>query len=437
MTPPRAPSAAPAAHPTRNPGRTDRAPWWVRPGLDIDRTGRLRIAGRDAETLAREHGTPLFVYDRARFAELARRLQAAFTATGLPFRLRFAMKANPSPAVLEVFRALGAPGSSEGVGIDACSPGEVLRALECGWRPDEISFTGTNVSERDLDVLLGHGIHVNLDAISQVERYGRRAPGSRIGLRIDPGAGAGYNEHLEYSGDRPTKFGIEPERLDTALAAAARHDLVVDTIHFHAGSGWLADGLAGFERSLPVAVDAVHRARAAGHPIAEVNVGGGLGMPAREEEQGVDLAAYAAVIARHLGPLGVTVGCEPGDGLSKDAAILLGEVVTIETRRGVTFVGLDLGWNVNCSFFIYKFAQELVLCRDASAPRTETVTVAGHINEASDVFAEDYPMPRVEEGDIVAILNAGGYLEAMSSTHCLRPMATAVFLDRPLDAASP
>ena len=120
-----------------------------------------------------------------------------------------------------MFRGLGAPGTPESVGIDACSPGEVERALACGWQPDEISYTGTNVSERDLDVLLAHGVHVNLDAISQVERYGRRAPGTTIGLRIDPGAGAGYNEHLEYAGDRPTKFGIGLERLDDALAAAA------------------------------------------------------------------------------------------------------------------------------------------------------------------------------------------------------------------------
>lgn len=406
------------------------APWWVRPGLDIDPAGRLRIAGRDAEALAREHGTPLFAYDRARFAENARRIQAAFERAGLPFRLRFALKANPLPEVLEVFRGLGPPGSPESVGIDACSPGEVIRALECGWRPDEISFTGTNVSERDLDVLVGHAIHVNLDAISQIERYGRRAPGTRIGIRIDPAAGAGYTAHLEYSGDRPTKFGIGLERFDDALAACARHGLVVDTIHFHAGSGWLDDGLPGFERALPAAAEAVGRARAAGHPVAEVNVGGGIGMPAREVERAVDLDAYAAAIARELGPLGVTVACEPGDGLTKDAAILLGEVVTVETRRGVTFVGLDLGWNVDCSYFIYRFAQELVLCRDGAADRTGSVTVAGHINEAGDVFAEDYPMPPVAEGDIVAFLNGGGYKQAMSSTHCLRPMAGAVFLDR-------
>ncbi len=405
-------------------------PWWVRPGLDIDQAGRLRIVGHDAEVLAREHGTPLFVYDRARFAENARALQGALGRTGLPYRLRFALKANPLPEVLEVFRGLGAPGTPGIVGIDACSPGEVERALACGWRPNEISYTGTNVSERDLDALLAHGIHCNLDAISQIERYGRRAPGAAIGIRIDPGVGAGYNDHLEYAGDRPTKFGIGLERLDDAVAAAAHHDLRIDTIHFHAGSGWLADGLADFERALEAAVEAVVRLRATGHTILEVNVGGGLGAPAREDEHAADLDAYAGVLARHLGPLGVTIACEPGDQLSKDAAILLGEVVTVERRRDVTFVGLDIGWNVNCAYFIYRFAQELVLCRDAGAARTQAVTVAGHINEAGDVFAEDYPMPAVREGDMVALLNAGGYLQAMSSTHCLRPTGAAVFLDR-------
>ena len=405
------------------------APWWVRPGLDI-KDGRLRICGVDAEALARDHGTPLFVYDRERFAENARRLQAALAATGQPFVLRFALKANPLPEVLAVFRALGAPGSPDSVGIDACSPGEVEHAIEQGWRPEEISYTGTNVSDRDLAVLLRHGVHINLDAISQIERYGRHAPGSVMGIRIDPGTGAGYNEHLHYAGDRPTKFGIGLERLDDAIAAAASHRLAVDTVHFHAGSGWLADGLAGFEQALVRAVEAVAVLRAAGHEIREVNVGGGLGAPARQDERGVDLDAYAAVLARHLGPLGVTIGCEPGDYLTKDAAILLGEVVTVERRRDVTFVGLDIGWNVNCSYFIYRFAQEFVVCRSAAAPRTEAVTVAGHINEAGDVFAEDYAMPPAEEGDMIATLNAGGYLQAMSMTHCLRPTGTAIFLDR-------
>ena len=402
--------------------------WWRRPGLE-SRDGRLTICGEDAEGLARQHGTPLFVYDRARYAENARRLQDAAARANIPFRLRFALKANPLPEVLEVFRGLGTPGSPESVGIDACSPGEVLRALECGWRADEISYTGTNVSERDLDVLLEHGIHLNLDAISQIRRYGRRAPGSTIGLRIDPGAGAGYREHLEYSG-KPTKFGIGLDRLEEALAVSREHDLTIDTVHFHAGSGWLGDGLASFEAALVRAVEATEWLLAHGCPITEVNVGGGVGVPARDDEPKVDLDAYAALLARYLGPLGVVIAAEPGDYLSKDAAILLGEVVTVEERGGVTFVGLDIGWNVNCAYFIYGYLQEILPAATVDAARTEVVTVAGHINEASDVFASDYPMAPIGEGDIVAVLNAGGYLQAMSSTHCLRPTGTALFLDR-------
>jgi diaminopimelate decarboxylase len=402
--------------------------WWRRPGLE-SRDGRLTIAGEDAESLARLRGTPLFVYDRARYAENARRLQDAADRAGVPFRLRFALKANPLPEVLEVFRALGTPRSADAVGIDACSPGEVLRALECGWRADEISYTGTNVSERDLDVLLEHGIHLNLDALSQIRRYGRRAPGRTIGLRIDPGAGAGYREHLEYSG-RPTKFGIGLDRLEEALAITREHDLTIDTVHFHAGSGWLGDGLSAFEAALVRAVEATEWLTDRGCPIAEVNVGGGIGVPARDDEPAVDLDAYAALLARHLGPLGVVVGAEPGDYLSKDAAILLAEVITVEERGGVRFVGLDIGWNVNCAYFIYGYLQEILPVALVDAPRTAVVTVAGHINEASDVFASDYPMAPVAEGDILALLNAGGYHQAMSSTHCLRPTGTAIFLDR-------
>ncbi len=402
------------------------APWWHREGLEsID--GRLVIAGADAESLAREQGTPLFVYDRRRLAENVDRLTAALVGAGLRPRLRFALKANPDPRVLEILRPL--------VGIDACSPGEVGRAIECGWTAPEISVTATNLSDRDFDAMLVEPVHLNLDAISQIERLGRRLaagnlPPRPVGLRINPGAGAGYNDKLAYSGIRPTKFGIYEDRVDEALAAAARHGLTIDTIHVHAGSGWLADGLPAFETALGRVVSIAGRLLADGHPIAEINVGGGLGVPARSDEQPVDLDAYAAAIARHVAGLDVAVGCEPGDYLAKDSAIVLAEVVTVEDRAGTTFVGLDMGWNINCSHFIYRYAQELVVCGAADADRTRRVTVAGHINEAGDLFAEDYDLPPVVEGDIVALLNAGGYHQAMSSTHCLRPHAGALYLDR-------
>ena len=403
--------------------------WWRRPGLDVI-DGRLSLNGADLEALARDRGTPLFVYDLARPAENVRELQAALRRAGLPHRVRFALKASPDPLVLRVLRGLGAPGSEDAVGIDACSPGEVTHALAHGWLPDEISHTGTNVSERDLDVLLAHPIRLNLDAVSQLERVGRRAPGRAVGIRINPGAGAGYTEHLANAGERPTKFGITVDRLDDAIDAVGRHELVVDTMHFHAGSGWLGDQLEGFESALLAATGFLDRLLDAGCPIREVNVGGGLGRPARDDEQPVDLDAYAAAVRRQLERYGVTVAFEPGDWIMKDAGLLLGEVVTVERRGGVTFVGLDLGWNVTSSAFIYGYAQEILPVRDPLRPRTQRVTIAGHINEAGDVFAEDYPFAAVEEGELVAILNQGGYVEAMSTTHCLRPLAGAVHLGR-------
>ena len=416
VAPPALPAPAPA--------------WWRRPGLDVV-DGRLAQNGEDLEALLREHGSPLFVYDLTRPVENMRALQGALARAGQPYVTRFALKACPDPRILAVLRGMGEPGTPGGVGIDACSPGEVLHALANGWAPEAISHTGTNVSDRDLDVLLAHPIRLNLDGSSQLERVGRRAPGRTVGIRINPGAGAGYTEHLSYAGERPTKFGVTADRLDEAIAAAHRHGLVVDTMHFHAGSGWLGDQLGGFETALRNATTVLDRLLAAGFPIREVNVGGGLGRIARDGEAPVDLDAYAQVIARHLAPYAVTAAFEPGDLVMKDAGVLLGEVVSIERRGGVTFVGLDLGWNVNCAYFIYRYAQEILPLRDPMRDRTQLVTVAGNINEAGDVFAEDYPFPEVAEGDAVAILNAGGYLRAMSMTHCLRPTGAAVYLDRP------
>ena len=288
--------------------------WWRRPGLDVI-DGRLSLNGADLEALAREHGTPLFVYDLARPAENVRELQAALRRAGVavPSAVRAQGIARPGdPAACSA--GSGAPGSEDAVGIDASSPGEVIHALAHGWVPDEISYTGTNVSERDLDVLLAHPIRLNLDAVSQLDRVGRRAPGRTVGIRINPGAGAGYTEHLAYAGERPTKFGVTADRLDDAIDAARRHGLVVDTMHFHAGSGWLGDQLDGFEAALVAATRFLDRLLDAGCPIREVNVGGGLGRPARDDERAVDLDAYAAVVRRQLDHYGVTSPSSPGTG---------------------------------------------------------------------------------------------------------------------------
>ena len=400
--------------------------WWARPGLEV-REGRLSVAGRDAERLARDHGTPLYAYDLIRVEESARTLQAALARTGLPYRVRLALKAHRAPETLAFVRALGPPGTPESVGIDACSPREVLHALDHGWLPEEISYTGTNVSERDLDVLLAHPIHINVDLLSQLSRLGRRSPGRSVGIRINPRRGAGWAGGSPYSGDRPGKFGIYEERLDDAMALARRYDLAIDTVHFHVGDGFLDDGLEAFDAAVATAAGMASRLRDADFPVVEVNAGGGLGVPQRPQDRPLDLDAYAGILGRHLGPLGVTISCEPGDFLTKECGIMLAEVVTVENRSGSTFVGLDAGFTVMPEHFIYGSPVELVLCRSPDAPPAEVITVSGNINEGNDLFAEEVSMPALEEGDVVAMLGVGSYNQVMAMEHCLRPLPGAVF----------
>ncbi|HEU4354453.1 MAG TPA: diaminopimelate decarboxylase [Actinomycetota bacterium] len=406
------------------------AAWWARPGLEV-REGRLLVAGRDAEALAREHGTPTFVYDLERVGEQTRSLLDAFERAGAPFRMRMAIKAQRDPQVLAFVRALGV------VGVDACSPGEVHHALEHGWTPEEISYTGTNVSERDLDQILEAGVHVNVDLVTQLARYGRRAPGTAVGIRVNPRAGAASGigrAHLYSGAHRPSKFGVLESQVDDALAVAAEHRLRLDTVHFHVGDGFRSDGLPAFELATERVVALARRVVDAGHPLVEVNAGGGLGVPHDADEAPLDVDAYAEVLVRHLGPLGVRIASEPGDFLTKEMGVLLAEVVTIDDRDGHLIVGVDAGYNVAPEHFIYGEPTPVVLCRAADQPPHRIVTVGGNINEGDDLWVEDQPFPEVAEGDVVAILRVGSYNQAMHLDHCLRPPATVLaFAERRSD----
>ncbi len=407
-------------------GEPQRHPW-EHEGMRVEGE-RLLVAGRDAEALARELGTPLYLVDVTSVAEQARALRDALARAGLTPRVRLALKAERAPEVLAALLALGAPGTPGAVGVDVCSPGELAHALEHGFAAEQISYTGTNLSARDLDLIAVSGVHVNLDLLTQVERYGRRCPGAVAGLRLNPRGGVmrGHPESL-YSGGRPTKFGIYEEDLDEAVAIARRHGLTIDTVHVHLANGILTEDLPAYDAALAPVARMAEKLLDAGCPLVEVNAGGGLGTPLHPGETPLDLDAYAGVLAARFGHLGLSVGVEPGEFLTNLSGAFLAEVVSVEDRLGTTFVGLDAGWNVMNDHYIYGRRPAAVVAARAGAPRDRVVTLTGHINEGDDVFGAGVPLCAVREGEIVALPAIGGYSPGMWTDHCMRPRARALY----------
>jgi len=407
--------------------------FWAHAGLRVT-DGRLSIAGRDAEAIAREHGTPLYVFDLCRVTERVTALQQALGRAGLRYVTRFSMKAQREPEVLAHLRRLGPPVTPQTIGADVCSPVELASALTGGWEGDEISYTGTNVSDRDFEAIVAHPIRLNVDSLSQLRRLGRHAPGRNVGLRVNVRCGAGQlgrSGGSLYSSDKPTKFGVYAEQLPEAVAIAREHGLVLTSLHFHASSYLLGDDLADFAETARRAAEMAAVLLEAGCPIDEINAGGGLGLPFASGQRALDLDAYAAVLAEHLGALGPVVSVEPGDFLFGESGVLLAEVVTAEDRLGVPFVGLDAGWNLAPDRFVYELPVTCVLCRDALSEEVRPTTITGNINEGDDVFAEEYPFAWAREGDIVAIVHVGGYCQNMLAPHCGRTKPPAIyFVDR-------
>lgn len=388
----------------------DAAAWWERADRHYDAEGELCFAGCRVSELAAELGTPTFVYGAARITQNVTRLRRALDRLGMPVRLFYAMKANRFAPLLQHLHGLG-------VGIDACSPNEVRHALDCGFAEAEISFTATSLSRADHQALAGWpALLLNLDSLAALTPVAEASPGRAIGLRINPAIGIGYADQpqLRYAGPRPSKFGIYLDRFAEALAQAERLGLRVTRLHCHAGCGFLdpqRDQLQALYAAIGGFLDAAPQ-------IRELNLGGGLGVPQREGDRPLDLEAWVALLRAAFGGRGLRLAFEPGDYLVKDAGVLLTEVAHDEIKSGVRFVGINAGFNLHPEPAFYQRPLQPVPARRAEP--AGPATVAGNINEALDIWIEDTVLPALMPGDVLCLLNAGGYGAAMASSHCLR-----------------
>ncbi len=379
-------------------------------------SGAIWLGPKRAAALAARFGTPLYAYSARLVRARSRALVRAFPGAGV----RYAMKANSNPALLDLVRR-------QGLGVDTVSPWEVLLAREVGFRKKHIIYSGNMPSDDDLRAVHREGVMINLDALSSLRRYGKIAPGAKVSLRVNLDVGGGHHPHVVTAGPE-SKFGLAPEELPEARAIAAEHGLRVVGLHQHIGSGIFELGLflEALDALLALLVD---------FPDLEfVDAGGGFGVPYREDESPVDLdawgravtARFAAAAKRYGRPL--TLLLEPGRYVVCESGVLVARVTTVKRTRDRVFVGTDSGMHHLIRPALYQAWHPAV-----SYPRREREPercfVTGPICESGDLLAEERRMPAPEEGDLVVVGNAGAYGYAMASQYNLRARPAEVLVD--------
>lgn len=370
--------------------------------------------------LVARHGTPLYVYDLdvidGRIATLRRHLPLD------PGRLLFACKANAHPAILARLAA-------RGVGVEAASPGEARRAIECGHAPEAVLVSATNARAEDLADLASSGCRLALGSLSDVRRVGALSRGTAVLLRLNPGVGEGHHRHV-VTGGAQSKFGIPIDELEQALSACRLSGLTVLGLHAHMGSGILDPSpLLASARALLAAARRVPR-------VDVLDFGGGFGIPYRDGEAELDLSTYGAAMDRELAAFAAASGgrpeawFEPGRFVVGPAGCLLARVICRKESGGHVFVGLDTGMNHFLRPALYGSFHRIVNLSAPEAP-VEWVEIVGNVCESTDVFASARPLPRAEEGDVLAILDAGAYGFTMASVYNLWPLPQEVVLPDP------
>jgi diaminopimelate decarboxylase len=388
--------------------------WWQR--LDLCyRQRHLHFAGHRVADLARQFGTPAFIYSAQRVKKNIERIKSALTTIGgqQQNRLFYAMKANRFAPLLTFLKQTGL------CGIDACSPAEVEHALSCGFAPGDISFTATSLSNGDFDMLARYdGLLFNADSLHAIREWGKRRPGAEIGIRINPATGVSRasNELLQYAGPMTTKFGIYKEQFREALEIAAASGVTIRRIHFHTGCGYLTDQLVQWQAVIEKCLWFVDQVPT----VQRVNIGGGLGVPHVASDQSLDLARWAEIIKKFFTERHLAVDVEPGDYLAKDAGLLLLGITYLEKKQNTHFLGVDGGFNIAPEPAYYKLPFQPIPLFSNETNNCTPYHVTGNINEALDVWYENILLPDMTGQRFLALINAGAYSSSMASNHCMR-----------------
>jgi diaminopimelate decarboxylase len=419
------PALAPAPHgPGEDPTFAELLA--IRPQLTMDASAGLMMEGVPLAAIARAAGTPSWVYSAGTLRRRLGLLQGALDEARAPAEVHFAVKANPSLAVLRVLAEAGA-------GADVVSEGEMRLARAAGIPASHIVFSGVGKTLGEIRYALAEGIQqINAESAEEVEMIsaiatamGVEAP---VALRVNPDVDAKTHAKIT-TGKSENKFGIA---IGDAPALYARMAVLPGLrpvgVAVHIGSQITA-GVSAYRTAYGHLADLVRALRADGLPVERVDCGGGLGIPYRDEPAPAP-AALACAIAATLGNLGVELMVEPGRWIAGPAGVLLASVILQKLGAERRFVVVDAAMNDLVRPAMYDAWHGIVPVSptDYVAP-VAPCDVVGPICETGDTFTRNRGLPNLDPGSLVAFLDAGAYGASMSSTYNSRPLAAEILVD--------
>ncbi len=388
------------------------------------RGGVLHAEAVDLIELADAVGTPFYCYSSATLERHYRVFAGAFA--DVDALVCYAMKANSNQAVIATLARLGA-------GADVVSGGELLRARAAGIAPDKIMFSGVGKTAHELSLAVEQRILcVNIESEAELDLLAEIAAGkgrvADISIRVNPDVDPRTHAKIA-TGKAENKFGIPISRAREVYARAARLEGVrVIGVDMHIGSQIVE--LDPFNDAFALLADFVRQLRADGHTIGHVDLGGGLGIPYREDnEPPPDPSAYAAVVKRATRDLDCQLIFEPGRLIVGNAGILVTRVLYVKRGEAKTFVIVDAGMNDLVRPTLYDAHHDIRPVRepDVGAPRI-MADVVGPVCESGDFLALDRSMVEPKPGDLIAVMTAGAYGAVEAGTYNTRALVPEVLV---------
>jgi len=389
------------------------------------RSGVMHAEAVDLTSIAEQVGTPFYCYSTATLERHYRVFAGAFS--DVPSLVCYAMKANSNLAVIATLAKLGA-------GADVVSGGELKRARAAGIPPGKIMFSGVGKSAEELAAAVDAGILcINVESEPELELLSQIAAAkgrvANISVRVNPDVDAKTHAKIA-TGKSENKFGIPISRAREVYAHAGKlKGLRVTGVDMHIGSQ-ITD-LQPFDDAFALLADFVRTLRTDGHHIEHVDLGGGLGIPYREDnEPPPDPSAYAAVVKRATRDLGCTLIFEPGRMIVGNAGILVTRVLYVKRGEAKTFVIVDAAMNDLIRPTLYEAHHDIRPVREPSATAGRVLAdVVGPVCETGDYLALDREMAEPKPGDLIALMTAGAYGAVQAGTYNTRPLVPEVLVN--------